>query len=97
MLKFQKKMTTSFEFLRPQKSVTPDAGRNPGATKIPLPLQAGDKKTYFKLSFKDAHFFILLYLFSSEQWKLEITLATFLSPINYPLQNTHLTCSNNIV
>ena len=33
-----------FEFLRPQKEyVTPDAGQNPGATKIPLPLRAGDK------------------------------------------------------
>ena len=30
-------------FLRPQENVTLDAGQNPGATKIPLPLQAGDK------------------------------------------------------
>ena len=26
--------------------MTPDAGQNPGATKIPLPLRAGDKKAY---------------------------------------------------
>ena len=32
-----------FEFLRPQENVTLDAGQNPGTTKIPLPLRAGDK------------------------------------------------------
>ena len=39
MLNFQKKLTSlavDFEFLRLQKNVTPDAGQNPGATKIPL-------------------------------------------------------------
>ena len=40
MLKFQKDMTSSFwENVTPE----PDAGQNPGATKIPLPLRAGDK------------------------------------------------------
>ena len=34
-----------FEFLRPQENLTPDAGQNLGATKIPLPLRAGDKNT----------------------------------------------------
>ena len=46
MLKYQKKLISSFEFLeffRPQEYVTPDAGQNPGATEIPLPLRAGDK------------------------------------------------------
>ena len=37
MLKFQKKLTSSFCAVRR----TPDAGQNPGATKIPLPLRAG--------------------------------------------------------
>ena len=37
MLKFQKKLTSSFS--RPQENVMPDAGQNPGATKIPLPLR----------------------------------------------------------
>ena len=47
MFKFQNKLTSSFfYFLRPQENVTPDAvaGQNPGATKTPLPLRAGDKK-----------------------------------------------------
>ena len=29
---------------QPQENVTPDARQNHGATKIPLPLRAGDKK-----------------------------------------------------
>ena len=51
MLKFQKKLTSSFRVLRPQENVTPDARRrqNPGATKIPLPLRAGDKKETWHL------------------------------------------------
>ena len=44
MLKFQKDLTSSFEFLRPQENVTPNAGQNPGVTEIPLSLRAGDKK-----------------------------------------------------
>ena len=43
MLNSKKKINNIFEFLRPQENVTPDAGQNPGATKIPLPLRAGDK------------------------------------------------------
>ena len=39
MLKFQKKLPSSF--CDHKKS---DAGQNPGATRIPLPLRAGDKK-----------------------------------------------------
>ena len=38
MLKFQKKLTSSFCAHK-----KPDAGQNPGATKIPLPLRAEDK------------------------------------------------------
>ena len=49
MLKFQKDLTSSFCFLRPQKNVTPDDGQNPGATKISLPLRAGDKNVYFTI------------------------------------------------
>ena len=47
MLKIQKKSPVVFEFLRPQENLTPAAGQNPGATKIPLPLpclRAWDKK-----------------------------------------------------
>ena len=40
MLKFHKKLTSSF-FAPTRKR---DAGQNPGTTKIPLPLRAGDKK-----------------------------------------------------
>ena len=32
--------------MRPQENETPDAGQNPGATKIPIPLQAGDKNPW---------------------------------------------------
>ena len=35
----------------PTKNVTPDAGQNPGATKIPLPLRAGDKSGTISLLF----------------------------------------------
>ena len=38
MLKFQKDLTVVFAPTRKR-----DAGQNPGATKIPLPLRAGDK------------------------------------------------------
>ena len=55
-------MTSSFEFLRPQENVTPDAGcwtpdagQNPGTTKIRLPLRAGDKKTLSNSYEKKAH------------------------------------------
>ena len=41
MLKFQKKMTSSFWVIAPTRKR--DAGQNPGATKIPLPLRAEDK------------------------------------------------------
>ena len=41
MLKLQKKLTGSFLSFCAHKK--PDAGQNPGATKIPLPLQAGKK------------------------------------------------------
>ena len=42
MLKFQKKLTSSFlVFALPRKR---DAGLNPGATKTPLALRAGDEK-----------------------------------------------------
>ena len=41
MLQFKKKWTVIFKFLRPQENVTTDAGQNPGATKIPLPLRRG--------------------------------------------------------
>ena len=44
MVKFQKKLTSVFSVFAPTKK--PDAGQHPGATKIPLPLQAGDKKRY---------------------------------------------------
>ena len=44
MLKFQKKLISSFRIFHPQENVTSDAGQNPGAPKIPLPLRAGDKK-----------------------------------------------------
>ena len=49
MLKFQKDLTSSFCFLSPQENVTPDDGQNPGVTKIPLPLRAGDKNVYFTI------------------------------------------------
>ena len=35
MLKFQKKLTSSFLLFAPTRK--PDAGQNPGATKIPSP------------------------------------------------------------
>ena len=38
MLKFQKKLTGSFLVFAPTRVFAPDAGQNPGATKIPLPL-----------------------------------------------------------
>ena len=41
MLKFQGNLTSSFLVLAPTRKR--DAGQNPGATKIPLPLRAGDK------------------------------------------------------
>ena len=43
MLKFQNKLTGSFRVFAPTRKR--DAGQNPGATKIPLPLPAGDKNT----------------------------------------------------
>ena len=43
MLKLKKKLTGRFCVFAPARK--PDAGQNPGATKIPLPLRAGDKKT----------------------------------------------------
>ena len=42
MLKFQKKLTSTFWVFAPTRKR--DAGQNPGATKIPLPLRAGHKK-----------------------------------------------------
>ena len=42
MVKFQKQLTSSFLVFEPTRKR--DAGQNPGATKIPLPLRAGDKK-----------------------------------------------------
>ena len=51
-LKFQKKLTSSFEFLRPQENMTPYTRQNPGATKIPLSLRAGDKNGLFKVLIK---------------------------------------------
>ena len=47
MLKFQKNLTSSFRVFSPTRKRdagrrTPDAGQNPGATKTPLPLRAGD-------------------------------------------------------
>ena len=50
MLKFQKKLTSSFLVFMPSRKRdtgrrTTDAGQNPGATKIPLSLHAGDKKS----------------------------------------------------
>ena len=41
MLKFQNKLKSSFCVFAPTRKR--DAGQNPGATKIPLPLRAGDK------------------------------------------------------
>ena len=41
MLRFQKDLTSSFLVFVPTRKR--DAGQNPGATKIPLPLRAGDK------------------------------------------------------
>ena len=40
MLKFQKKLTSSCAHKKKR-----DVGQNPGATKIPLPLWAWDKKS----------------------------------------------------
>ena len=42
MLKFQKKLTSDFSVFPPTR--IRDAGQNPGATIIPLPLRAGDKR-----------------------------------------------------
>ena len=44
MFKFQKKLTSNFLVFVPTRK--PDAGQNPGATKIPLLLRAGDKNEY---------------------------------------------------
>ena len=43
MLKFQKKIISSFCAHKKTWRRTVAAGQNPGATKIPLPLQAKDK------------------------------------------------------
>ena len=45
MLKFQKDLTSSFWVFAPTRKR--DAGQNPGVTKIPLPLRAGDKKGWW--------------------------------------------------
>ena len=49
MVKFQKDLTSSFQVSAPTRKRDAGrqrlaAGQNPGATKIPLPLRAGDKK-----------------------------------------------------
>ena len=46
MLKFQNKLTSSFSVFAPTRKR--DAGQNPGATKIPLPLRVGYKKSTVK-------------------------------------------------
>ena len=46
MLKFQKKLTSSC-CAHAQENVPPDAGQNPCATKIPLPLRAGDIECFY--------------------------------------------------
>ena len=46
-------MTSSFCAHKKTWRRTPDAGQNPGATKIPLPLRAGDKRrNYCGLSYR---------------------------------------------
>ena len=45
MLKFQKDLTSSFWVFAPTRKR--DAGQNPGATKIPLPLRVGDKNDIY--------------------------------------------------
>ena len=42
LLKFQKKLTSSFFYFLPTRKR--NAGQNPGTTKIPLPLRAADKR-----------------------------------------------------
>ena len=42
ILKFRKDLTSSFLVFAPTRKR--NAGQNPGATKIPLPIRAGDKK-----------------------------------------------------
>ena len=82
MLKFQKDWPEVFEFLRPLENVTPDAGQNPGATKIPLPLQAGIKKDYsVKITPKKVlHFSVFVFdKIISSFFPLELTFKMTLS------------------
>ena len=53
MLKFQKDLISSFLVFAPTRKR--DAGQNPGATKIPLPLRAGDKNGSLMLYYLCLH------------------------------------------
>ena len=55
MLEFQNKLTSSFLVFAPTRKR--DARQNPGATKIPLPLRAGDEKGYLDILYGLACFF----------------------------------------